>query len=148
MLSWEWCLSLPLVISSNIWPAIEIAFNCFSLCAQPPNSRPAVSFSGEGEFESTSKMFFLLWCPIVLWYIYIFLATYLDTAVILSGRSYSDGEIVFSVWYTCTHAYTHQRRTSPLDPLADQCIALAFHALWFYWMYSVIFSCVMFVCIK
>ncbi len=147
MLSWEWCLSYrwsSLQISGQLLNRFSIAFHC--VLSHPIQDQLFLSV-GRESWKYQQNVLFPLVSHSTLVHIY-FLATYLDTAVILSGRSYSDGEIVFSVWYTCTHAYTHQRRTSPLDPLADQCIALAFHALWFYWMYSVIFSRVMFVCIK
>lgn len=49
---------LLMVISSYLWPAIELLFDSFSLCAQPPNPRPAVPLSGEGELKVPARCSF------------------------------------------------------------------------------------------
>lgn len=55
-------------------------------------------------------------------HIYIFLITYLDTAVMLSDRSCYDGEIVSFLYSKHMHTYIHTY------PLVDECVTLAFHA--------------------
>lgn len=141
MLSREWCLSYrwsSLQMSGQLLNRFSIAFHCV---LSHPIQDQLFLLVGRESWKYQQNVLSPLVSHSTMVHIYFFSNLPRHSSHALRSLLLWWGDCILCIvhMHTCIHAYTHQRRTPPLDPLADQCIALAFHALWFYWMYSVIF---------